>query len=296
MLEAHTQGAATADDAAPLWLEAGRLVAERRRILNACLSDNTCFIGRCFEVEEDFFVRYKALFMEASRGEVLSSAQKAVLSTTKCEVGDNACMEAAYRGLQIAYPATGSASSMLTDEERSETQAFASPPPLKGEERIETQTFVLRCVGIMATAPRIYGNAERRFAKLICALLASNYLEQPFKAELSRVWDRPALQNALRAWGVFNEGDATINKKTDETIDKKAAADRAKHGLRWCALPSCAKQEGCVFDFKACSACKAVVYCSAEHGALHWTRGHKNECTSLKAAGDKPRSTADGGE
>ena len=51
-----------------------------------------------------------------------------------------------------------------------------------------------------------------------------------------------------------------------------------------------------MFVFKQCSACEAVVYCSAEHAALHWTQAHKKECAALKAAGAKPRSTADGGE
>ena len=137
------------------------------------------------------------------------------------------------------------------------------------------------------------------FAKLLRDLMASNLLEQPFKAELARAWNRPALQNAMRARGVFDEREgriAAVSRGMMETSAKKTAADKAKHGLRWCALPSCAMQEANVFDFKACSACKAVVYCSAEHGALHWTRGHKKECASLKAAGAKPRSTVDEGE
>ena len=97
---------------------------------------------------------------------------------------------------------------------------------------------------------------------------------------------------------MFDEGDAEdadINQELDETLSKKAAADLKKHGLRWCALPSCAKQELHVFDFKQCSACNAVVYCSAKHAALHWTTTHSKECSSLKAAGANPRSTADAG-
>ena len=90
--------------------------------------------------------------------------------------------------------------------------------------------------------------------------------------------------------------DAAISKNVNESLDKRVAADRIKHGLRWCALPSCAKQETYVFDFKQCSACKAVVYCSAEHAALHWTRSNRKECAALKAAGAKPRSTADEGD
>ena len=169
-------------------------------------------------------------------------------------------------------------------------------PPLTGNERNETQAFALRCVGIMATATPVLGTSERPFANLVRDLLASDDLEQPFKAELTREWDRPVIQNALQARGVLKDLGGAIGARTSEKIMKNFAADLAKHGFRWCALPSCAKQEIYVFDFKACSACKAVVYCSSEHGALHWTRGHRKECAALKAAGAKPRSTADGGE
>ena len=150
----------------------------------------------------------------------------------------------------------------------------------------------------MAAATHGSEGYEQIFAKLIRDLLASNHLEEPFKSELTRVWNRPALQNALRSRRMFDDANfAALEKKVtgkmSEKLNKNAAADEAKHGLRWCALPSCAKQEMHVFDFTACSACKAVVYCSEEHGALHWTATHRKECAALKAAGAKPRSTAD---
>ena len=276
------------DDATPLWLEAQRLLAECRRILDARLDANTCLFGRCFAVEEDFYARYKVMLLEAS-GVALTTKEKAACQKMKHEVGYEACLDAAYRGLQFAYPAVAFRGVRFAYPEE-------SLPPLTGDERSEAQAFALRCVGIMANTPRMNGTSEQPFAKLLRALLASDYLEQPFKGELTRAWDRPTLQNALRARGVFNEEDAAIWTNTVNMLKKNTLADQAKHGFRWCALPSCAKQETHVFDFKACSACKAVVYCSAEHGALHWTRGHRKECASLKAAGAKPRSTADEGD
>ena len=225
----------------------------------------------------------------------LSSEQRAALSSSKSgvrrEVGYVACMDAAYQAFRFAFFAATFPGDPIGPVQ--------TPMLLTGEERKETLAFALRCVGIMANGPRISGPRERFFAKLIRDTLARNILEQPFKVELTRLWDRPALQNALRARNVFEEHSAGVAaglKKVDKLVDKKTAADRAKHGLRWCALPCCAKQEACVFDFKECSACKAVVYCSAEHGALHWTATHKKECAALKAAGAKPRSTADMGE
>ena len=282
----HAQATAAVDDAAPLWLEAQSLLAECRRILSAArLSANTCLVGRCFAVEEDFFARYYKMFLEATRGEALTAeeeAYKEFFTNVKRGVGYKACMDAAHQSLRFAYPAL--------------SFPGAQPgAPLKDEVRKEVQAFALRCVGIMGT-PHLSPGFERQFAVYLRDLLASNDLEQPFKVQLAQALDRPALRRALRAWCVTDEEDAAIGEKVNETFNTMAAADLAKHGLRWCALPSCAKQELHVFDFKACSACKAVVYCSAEHGALHWTRGHRKECAALRAAGAKPRSTADAGE
>ena len=144
---AQAQWTAEADDAMPLWLEAHRLLAECRRILNARLSANTCLVGRCFAVEEDFCARYSILrldskVLDSSRGEEppgQSSKRKARWSAkggVKREVGYEFCMEAAFHGLRFAY-----------------TIFFPGvrPPPLSAEERQKAHAFALRCVGIMAT-------------------------------------------------------------------------------------------------------------------------------------------------
>ena len=57
----------------------------------------------------------------------------------------------------------------------------------------------------------------------------------------------------------------------------------AEHGLRSCALPSCDKREASVQQFKFCSACRSVWYCSEEHGALYWAE-HKPVCRATTAA------------
>ena len=276
MLACHAKATATGvGDLVPLWLEAHQLVAECRRILNARLSANTCLLGRCYAVEEDFYARNQLMIVEVGGRMELTSEQRAAgYVRLKRDVGYQACMETVCAGLRFAYPAFSS----------------RKVQPLTGEERSETHAFALRCVGIMAFC----GKSDGRFAELVRNLLASNHLEQPFKAELNRAWNRLALQNALRRRHVIEDEGADSGIKTNNVnISQMCAADRAKHGLRWCALPSCAKQETHVFDFKQCSACKAVVYCSAEHAALHWTKTHSKECASLKAAGTKPISTAD---
>ena len=60
-------------------------------------------------------------------------------------------------------------------------------------------------------------------------------------------------------------------------------ADIAKHGLRDCALPYCAKTEKTVKEFAGCTGCRSVVYCCLEHQALDW-RAHKKACRKKAAA------------
>ena len=288
----HSQHA-LADDAAPLYNKAQRLLAECRRILNARLSANTCLVGRCFAVEEEFLVRHRVMVLEWSNRPPSPQRKAELLEDTGESwsflgggVGFEACTCAAARGLQLAFPAA--------------VFHGTQPRPLTGEERKETQAFVLRCVELMETAAAedASGPCPRELVHLLHRLLSSDHLEQPFRAELNHACAGTTLQNALRARCLSdsdNEELAEASQKMVDLFDERQTADLAKHGLRWCALPSCAKQEIHVFDFKACSACKAVVYCSAEHGALHWTRGHRKKCAALKAAGAKPRSTADEG-
>jgi hypothetical protein len=54
----------------------------------------------------------------------------------------------------------------------------------------------------------------------------------------------------------------------------RAAADVARHGLRACGLPDCAKTEPQPRVFKLCSRCRGVAYCGAEHQRADWRR-HK---------------------
>ena len=214
VLVAQAQATITVNEAAPLWREAQRLLAECRCILNARLAANTCLVGRCFAVEEDFFVRYNVMLMEAG-GVALTTQEKAAFRSVKREVGYEACIDAAELGLRFAYPAALLAGAQV------------KPPPLTGEERNETQAFTLRCVGIMATATRIHESCHQSFAKVVRDLLASNDLEQPFKEERARVWlplalrHRLAQQNAQRARGVSEEEDAedaALGKKFYETL------------------------------------------------------------------------------
>ena len=84
-----------------------------------------------------------------------------------------------------------------------------------------------------------------------------------FCAAVLRKWRSAAVSNVLRARGVLQTGVATSEKSQAE-YEARERADIAKHGLRECALPSCAKTERTVKEFAHCSGCRSVVYCCPE--------------------------------
>ena len=87
----------------------------------------------------------------------------------------------------------------------------------------------------------------------------------------------------IEARGILIENFA---QKRAEWVDKSARARlaAAEGGrLRECALPGCAANEAHVAHFKACSACKASVYCCREHQVAHWPQ-HKAACKAARKA------------
>ena len=74
-----------------------------------------------------------------------------------------------------------------------------------------------------------------------------------------------------------------------------AAAAAAAPGLRSCALAGCGARERHPSHFKACAACRAVVYCSKEHQVQDWS-AHKAACKAArKDASDSGGSSGPGG-
>ena len=90
------------------------------------------------------------------------------------------------------------------------------------------------------------------------------------------------MSSVLQARGMLQTGIAKCEQE-DADFDARQRADIAKHGLRDCALPSCAKTEKTVKEFAGCSGCCSVVYCCLEHQALDW-RAHKKACREREAA------------
>ena len=110
-----------------------------------------------------------------------------------------------------------------------------------------------------------------------------------FVASIRSKWSSEAMVQMRRKRGLLD-----VTGKVDESFEADKAswrADVAEHGLKECALLSCDKREASVQQYKFCSACRSVWYCSAEHGALHWTE-HKPICRATTAAKE---AAAEGG-
>ena len=97
-----------------------------------------------------------------------------------------------------------------------------------------------------------------------------------------RKWRSNAVSSVLRARGVLQTGVSNF-EHTKAEFQARQRADVAMHGLRDCALPSCAKTEKSVKEFSLCAGCRAQVYCCLEHQALDW-KAHKKACKEMEAA------------
>ena len=174
---------------------------------------------------------------------------------------------------------------------RLHSRAFGIPlPPLAAPERgiaDDQVQFVFLTLDSLATtrAVTLPISGEASLVALVQQLLASPAVMEPsFRATLEAWWTSPDVVAGLRMRGTLERGTAFVDNWTAER-EAAQRADVAEHGLLVCALPGCDKVEATVREFQVCSACRAVAYCSAEHGGLHWAGGHKHECKDLKAAG-----------
>ena len=102
-----------------------------------------------------------------------------------------------------------------------------------------------------------------------------------FYAALLRKWRSNAVADVLRARGALQTGVAA-HQEINAEFDACRRADIEKIGLRECAWPSCDKVERTVREFKQCSGCRSVWYCSPEHHTLDWG-AHKKDCQKRDA-------------
>ena len=116
--------------------------------------------------------------------------------------------------------------------------------------------------------------------------------EPSFCNAVLRKWRSNAVADVLRARGSLQTGVAA-HEESRAAFEARQRADIEKIGLRKCAWPSCDKVERTFREFKQCSGCRSVWYCSPEHHTLDWG-AHKKDCQKLDKA--RRAAMAAGGE
>ena len=152
---------------------------------------------------------------------------------------------------------------------------------------IEAQAFVLHVVDSMLPAVRslkeyTFGE-EIHFAATVQQALSGAFpkYDAAFIASLRAKWTATAMVQMRRDRRLLDASERVeIAADTNKT---RWHADIAEHSLKRCAVPSCDKQEASVQQYKCCSACRSVWYCSEEHGPLHWAE-HMPVCRTTTAA------------
>ena len=155
---------------------------------------------------------------------------------------------------------------------------------LPAADKRSVESFVLQGLDVIprtAGIPAHLITDEDDLVALVVKMNPRKY-DPTFYAAVLRKWRSNAVSGVLRARGVLQTGTADSEQALAE-LKVRQRADIAKHGLRDCALRSCAKTEKTVKEFAGCSGCRSVVYCCLEHQALDWGV-HKKSCREKEAA------------
>ena len=160
--------------------------------------------------------------------------------------------------------------------------------------RESAHSFVLTALDAIPRTATMRNVSEGESA--LVALMESHMKPQnydpSFCAAVLRKWHSSAVADVLRARGSLQTGVAA-NRESIAGIEARQRADIEKIELRECAWPSCDMVERTVREFKQCSGCRSVCYCSPEHHMLDWG-AHRKECQKLDKA--RRAAMAAGGE
>ena len=209
------------------------------------LADNTLLPGTNTEEEVTYLARSQAFAWKAQ--------------------GRPVPPEAAFQGLGVVH---GYETLLKTVY-----QTLALLTELRGFalQRESAHSFVLTALDAIPRATTMQYKLANELAlvEMMETHMKPQNFEPSFYAAMLRKWRSSAVADVLRARGVLQTGVAA----TQDSIAASEARQRAdieKIGLRECAWPSCDKVERTVREFKQCSGCRSVWYCSPEHHALDW--------------------------
>ena len=226
------------------------------------LADNMLLPGTNKEEEVTYYARWQA-FVRKAHGE--SVPQEAALQGLGTLLGYETLLYAVLLTLALLMVLRGSA-----------------------QQQESAHSFVLMALdAIPRTATMKYRiAAEDALVVMMETRMKPQNFEPSFCAAVLRKWRSSAVTDVLRARGVLQTGEAAYQKSLDQ-FKARQRADIEKIGLRECAWLSCDKVERTVREFKQCSGCRSLWYCSPEHHTLDWGT-HKKDCRKL----DKARRAA----
>ena len=232
------------------------------------LADNTLLPGTIKEEEVTYYA-HTLEFTWKARDEPIPS--DAVLQGVGVVLGYETLVNAAYQTLNLLMVLRGSALPRESAHSFVLTALDAVPRTATMETRLQSEAGL---VVLMETR------------------MKSPNFKPSFCDAVLRKWRSSAVTDVLRARGVLQTGAAAFQENV-ASFEALQRADIEKIGLRECAWPSCDKVERTVREFKQCSGCRSVWYCSSEHHTLDWG-AHKKECQKLDKA--RRAAMAAGGE
>ena len=232
------------------------------------LADNTLLPGINKKEEVTYYARSQVFIKKAKDKPVPSGP---VLQAMGVVLGYTTLLDAVFHTLNLLVELRGSAL------------------PLES-----AHSFVLTALdAIPRTATMQHGlGGEAALVTIMETRMNTQDYDPSFCAAVLRKWRSSAVADVLRARGVLQTSMSRIQRSNAE-FEARQRADIEKIGLRECAWPSCDKVERTVREFKQCSGCRSVWYCSPEHHTLDWG-AHKKDCQKLDKA--RRAAMAAGGE
>ena len=179
---------------------------------------------------------------------------------------------AAWTGYEVALTAIDRSFSLM------------ALPMWPTSERGSVEAFILLALDVIlpqTASVRGRFSVEGSVVATIDTIMTPHTHGPAFCAAVLRKWRSVEVSRVLQARGTLQAGPA-MAKSDEDTLYALQRADIAKIGLRECAWPSCDKVEKTVREFKQCSGCRSVWYCSPEHQMLDWGM-HRKACSKLDA-------------
>ena len=251
-----------------LRLRARAILVPVHALLLRRLADNTLLPGTNTAGEVTYYASSQAFDGKAQGKPVLSEA---VLQRQGVVLGYTTLLDAVYQTLALLMEVRG------------------TPLPWKS-----AHSFVLTALDAIPRTATMQHRlmSEANLVGMIKTNMKLQNFDPSFYAALLRKWRSSAVADVLRARSMLQTGVATYQENLAE-FEARRRADIKKIGLRECAWPSCDKVERTVREFKQCSGCRSVWYCSPEHHKLDWG-AHRKDCQKLDKA--RRAAMAAGGE